>query len=234
MKTHSVIFNLTIILGLYGCATPATSTFDYRDKPPTKVENEIVVNRAFEKVWNGLVRQLAKGYFVVNNIEKESRLINVSFSTTSPEEYIDCGRTMRTFTRGKEEAEYDYEVAADSSYKYGAGKTTDGVFSLVGYVDRDTSLEGRINIYIAPNDQITEVTVNIRYILTLSTSGQLTYVNMYGKAAQSQALPHSSDTISFNTNQPNKSQEGISCFSKGLLEAEILEMAKADEANKPL
>ena len=227
MKTNTIFVGLTFIVGLYGCATPATSTFDYQDKAAVRVENEITVDKPFEDVWSGLVRQLAKGFFVINNIEKESRLINVSFSTTSPEDYIDCGRTLRTFTKGKENIEYDYEVAADSSYKYGAGTSADGVFTLVGYVDRDTSLEGRINIYIAPNDQITEVTVNTRYILTLSTRGQITSENIYGQAVQSQVLPNSSDTISFNTNQPNKSQEGISCFSKGLLETEILEMAKA-------
>lgn len=225
MKTNTLLVGLTFIVGLYGCATPATSTFDYQDRAAVRVENEITVDKPFEDVWSGLVRQLAKGYFVINNIEKESRLINVSFSTTSPEDYIDCGRSHRTFTKGKENIEYDYEVAADSSYKYGAGMSANGALTLVGYVDRDTSLEGRINIYIAPNKQSTEVTVNSRYILTLATSGQITAENLYGQVVESQAIPHSSSIISFNTNQPNKSKEGIACFSKGVLETEILEMA---------
>ena len=172
------------------------------------------------------MRSLAKSFFVVNNIEKESRLINVSFSTNSPEKYIDCGSTARTFTLGDEKQNYYYEVAADSSYKYGAGKSQNGAFSLVGYVDRTTKLEGRINIYVAPKDERTEVTVNTRYILTLSTGGRITAVNMYGQIVESKSLTPSSSDISFNTNQPNKSKEGIVCFSKGILEAEILEMAK--------
>ena len=92
-------------------------------------------------------------------------------------------------------------------------------------MDRSTALEGRMNIYVALKESVTDVTVNTRYILTLTTSGIFASENIFGQAGPSEMIPRSSSTISFNTNQPNKSQDGISCFSKGVLETEILEMA---------
>lgn len=80
------------------------------------------------------MKQLAKSFFVVNNIEKESRLINVSFSTETPEKYINCGRTTRTFKLGDEVLTTSYDVAADSSYKFGHGTTANRQFSLVAYI----------------------------------------------------------------------------------------------------
>jgi len=233
MKAHNIVFLTTIAFVLGGCITYATSTFNYEDGGGARVKNETVVNKPFEDVWNGLVKRLAKSFFIINNIEKASRLINVSYSTDSPEEYIDCGNTTRTFTHGDDNLEFHYEVAADSFYKYATGDPSKnewltGEPHFVGYVERSTNLEGRINIYIAPKEQKTDVAVNTRYILTITTSGQITRENVYGNVVESNALTPSSSVISFNTNQPNKSNEGISCFSKGVLEAEILEMAKAD------
>ena len=162
---RSIFTNLVIAsvpLVMLGCATAAKTTFDYREPEQTAIGNEVAVDEEFENVWNRLVGQLAKGYFVVNNIEKDSRLINVSFATSDPESYIDCGESSRTFTQGKKVENFNYKVAESAS----------------------------------------------------------------GKIMQSQPIQTPQPApIGFNTNQPNKDAEGISCVSKGVLEQEILAMA---------
>jgi hypothetical protein len=211
-----------------GCATPATNTYDYRASELVRVENEVTIQREFETVWSDLVRQLAKGFYVVNNIEKESRLINVSFTSSTPEDYLNCGVMKRTFQRGKETETIEYNVAADSTYRYGRGKDPTGVNAIVGTVERKTSLDGRMNIYVAPSDIGTQVSVNVRYVLTMNTSGVENAIGIYDQVVASQPIPPGSITHSFNTNQPNQNAEGISCFSKGVLENEVLMMAKAE------
>ena len=119
MRVHNCVFPVFGIVALGGCATPATNTFEYIESSPIEVQNEALFQDDFEAVWSRLVRQLATGFFIVNNIEKESRLINVSFSSANPEDYIDCGITNRTFVRGKAVEKLEYYVAADSEYKYG-------------------------------------------------------------------------------------------------------------------
>ena len=226
MNIKTLSFLAISIILLNGCATQATSTFQYNEKQSNRINNEEVVNKSFESAWSDLVRHLAKSFYDVNNIEKESILINVSFSTDSPEKYIDCGNTIRTFKQGSEKLNYDYDVAENTNYKYGAGKSNDGVFAFVGHVKRSTNLEGRINIYVAPKGENTEISVNTRYIFTISISGSVNTENMHGQVVRAEPISQSPTIISFNTNKPNKSDEGISCFSNGVLEAEILKMAK--------
>jgi len=114
------------------------------------VGNEAVVRLPFSDTWDLLIGQLAKSFFVINNVEKVSRIINVSFSTDKPEEYIDCGTTERTFQYANESQTHTDPVAGSSSFKV-AGKWGEyDHLPLIGYVDRKTSLEGRINVYVPP------------------------------------------------------------------------------------
>ena len=46
--------------------------------------NEVVLPENFEVVWKRLVKNLSADFFVINNIEKASRLINISFSANQP------------------------------------------------------------------------------------------------------------------------------------------------------
>lgn len=236
MNSYRTILTSLVVaiaaLSLHGCATPAKSTVDYSPPEPIVVPNELTVDDKFDEVWDRLVGRLAKGFFVVNNIEKESRLINVSFATTDPEDYIDCGETFRTFTQYKKNsASVNYRVAEDSSFKWGGGMDASGMNAIVHYVDRSTSLEGRINIYVAPKENGTNVSVNVRYILTIRLSGTTNTEHSTGRVIQSQPLQAPQpDTVSFNTNQPVKSADELAademaCVSKGVLEQQILDMA---------
>ena len=97
MDTKKMIGVLALLFLVGGCA--GSSTYHYT--PPTSLitpHNEVTIDEPFDVVWDRMVKNLSADFFVINNIEKISRLMNVSFSTTSPGKYIDCGRSRRTYT----------------------------------------------------------------------------------------------------------------------------------------
>src|SRR2546428_522669 len=102
-----------------GCATAGTQTSDIAPAQQQHVDNEVIVPGSSDVTWDRLVQRLSRGFYVINNIDKASRLINISFSSNTRQEYIDCGTTTRTYTRGQEHQEYKYPIAQSSTYKMG-------------------------------------------------------------------------------------------------------------------
>lgn len=183
---------IALVFLLTACATPGTSGRQYRDPVGAEIAaNEAVVRLPFSDTWDLLIGQLAKSFFVINNVEKVSRIINVSFSTDKPEEYIDCGTSERTFQYADESQTYTYPVAGSNSFKAAGKWGAYGNLPSIAYLDRKTSLEGRINVYVAPKDNDTIVTVNTRYIFTSGMSGQNELINGVGVIVQRVAVPES-------------------------------------------
>lgn len=223
-----LVVSLTAITG---CATQGVNAYKYNEPVQSKVENEITVDASYSSVWDKLVRQISKSFYVINNIDKESRIINLTFSTNKPEQYIDCGRTNRTYTQGDKVEKFVYEVAASSDYKAAAPEQPHPSWASYHMIHRRTNLEGRSNIYIAPSDKDnskTVVSVNTRYIWTVLVTGDYFIENAGGNSfhrGQTTGLSLSPLTISFNTSEKgedNGAGDKIYCVSKGTLEKEIL------------
>jgi hypothetical protein len=227
-------FVIFLVCLISGCVSPGTSEYQYREPGGTgKLPNEAVVALPFSDTWDLLIGHLAKSFFVINNVEKASRIINVSFTTDRPEDYVDCGNSERSFEFNGESQNYKYRTAGSSSFKT-AGKW--GPYSnlpWVAYMNRKTSLEGRMNIYVAPKENDTIVTVNTRYVFTNHVSGQQQVMNGYGNVVQVNPVPDRTDTLSFNTGQTGSSDWGtpqepfiVKCHSTGKLESDILALTK--------
>ncbi len=207
-----ILSTLITTLALMGCAS---TTLNYSPpSQPEKIANSATVNEPFDIVWDRLVKRLSSDFFVINNIEKNSRLINVSFSTQQPSKYIDCGRTKRTFTNIQGEQLFDYAPADSATYIAQAPNAL-AFFN----VQRNTKLDGRVNIYVAPNGKSTDVSVNAKYVLNINLT------------TQQLGLPYSSNqiiTADFSTKDPYQRQgvDDIKCFAKGNIEKSIIDMAK--------
>lgn len=226
-------FSLVMSVFLTGCATQGVSTFKYSDSPQVQVKNEVVVSKPYSQVWDSLVKEFSKSFYVINNIDKESRIINLSFSSSSPAEYVDCGKTHRTYTQGEKVEVFDYEVAGSAQFKVAANSQPQPAFSYYYMIRREPSLEGRSNIYIAPeenNPNNTTITVNTRYIITTKIKAEGFAQHVNGNVFSQGRVPDETTTVSFNTNQIGQIEIGngekLTCFTKGKLEKEILEMTK--------
>lgn len=221
------------LLWLTACVSPGISGLQYQGPAvDERVKNEVLVNQSFDATWDALIGQLAKSFFVINNVEKASRIINISFSTDKPHEYVDCGVAERFFSYRSQKANYSYPVAGSSIYKFAGPWGPYNNLPLVASMTRRTSLEGRINVYVAPRDNETLVTVNTRYILAIRTAGQAELANSGGTVIERQNIVSEPLTISFNTGQTATADELVhgpvqyQCRSTGNLESEILRMLR--------
>ena len=175
------------------------------------------VSAPFEDTWDKLVRNLSEDFFSINNIEKASRIINVSFSTQNPGQFVDCGATQRSYTSpsGTKQS-YFYNSEDSTQYKTAAPN------GMPVFVNRKTNLEGRINIYVAPSGNQTDVSVNARFVLKINLSFQ--GMNQYEIPVGSPLIE--TLIVDFNTNNPSKSDgNSPGCASNGALEKRILDAA---------
>jgi hypothetical protein len=196
------------LVTLSGCAT---ASLNYMAPELSDVPNKSTVAGSFDQVWDRLVRNLASDFFVINNIEKSSRIINVSFSSNQPTEYVTCGTSTREFSNARGTQTYRYDPASSTQY------TTADRGNLFNVI-RSARLNGRANVYVeSVDDQNTIVTVNTKYLIDVSQ----TTTNVYGNPAGS-----SSATFDFSTKQPQISPDGVTCIANGKLEARILQYAR--------
>ena len=222
-----------IIISLLGCATYPTSSYVYMPPNEVKYDNEAFVDKPFEVVWDELVEQLSKSFYVINNIEKASRIINVSFSTDTPEEYVDCGISTREYGVKSNMSTYTYKVAETSFYKSASRAGASSQFPVDQNVNRETSLEGRANIFVAPEGNGTKITINCRYVFSAKATVSYETRNVFGTVIQRGILTPSSTEVVFNTNQEKKTNWGtpsepffVTCHSTGELEQGILNLVK--------
>lgn len=99
------------------------------------------------EVWQALVNGLAGTFFVINNLDRESGYISISYSG-NPEDFVDCGSVQ--FHNAT--TDYNYNVASQTSPPSTA---------------RQVELSGRINVLVSPaTGSETKVSVIVRYIVT--------------------------------------------------------------------
>lgn len=197
------------VLALSACA----GKLDYT--PPSnyaQAQNTITVDASKNDVWNKLVTSLGKNFFVINNMDKESGFINVSYSG-DPELYVDCGtissyvknaRGERTYTFPGSRAHMNYEIMSDNLYN----------------LNREMALEGRLNVIVqSVTDKTTSVSVNTKYVLTRTT----TVRDMQGRVSVAKA------DANFNTGQTGTfpgNPQSLFCASTGKLERDIIDFVK--------
>lgn len=226
MRTLSVF--AALLLG--ACATVTQSTYESVPGAQRKIANSVNTTSGFDAVWDAVVAKLSQSFFVINNIDKQSRIINVSFTSSSPADYVDCGSSRRQFDFQNEHRTYEYPVAASNQYKFATTWNPGGIpLPLVATLNRNTKLEGRANIYIAPgaNGAGSIVSVNSIYVWSVNVTGVADGYNAFGTLVQAnQPLPpQSPTTINFTTQAAGSDGVGsdrITCASNGKFEESIL------------
>lgn len=175
--------------------------------------NVKIIDKSRNAVWNASVPELGKQFFVINNIDKASGFMNVSYSG-DPEKYIDCGRITSYVKNARGERNWDF-AGASAQQSYEIMNPGTGLF----FIDRKMALEGRVNLVfeeVSPTQ--TRVTANTRYIVNRTRTVRNAANNI------PQTL---TDSISFNSGgQADFPGDGngrnASCVANGALEREIL------------
>jgi len=206
---------LTAALALAGCA----GKFDYV-RPSTPLApntNTIVIEKPRNDVWDASVPQLGKQFFVINNLDRSSGLMNISY-TGDPEKYIDCGRLTSYVKNARGERTYDF-AGAKAQQTYEILEPGTGLF----FIDRRMSLEGRVNlIFETVGPATTRVTANTRYVVTRSTTVRSAANNL--QQSNNHSITFGSDaSASF---PPANNGQAVECVANGSLEREILSAIK--------
>lgn len=193
---------------LTGCVS---SDFSYQPPAVNKpVQNTKQLSMSADKAWAKVIPELGKSFFVINNIDKESGFINLSYSG-DPKKYVDCGAI----------SSYVDNLAGKRTYNFPAASPNQVYETFENghlfKINRTMNLDGRINLVLQDlgNDK-SLVTVNTKYIVTLgggwqSASGHTGVTNV---------------SMNFNTNGGSSFPSGTQCRSIGTMESEVLSLFK--------
>ena len=216
-----------------GCVSPGKSTFRMIEANENIVKNEQYFNQNPSLIWDKLVKELSKSFFMINNINKESRIINVSFSSNNACNYVNCGHfhvNVKKSTINKIGRDfYDLKICESNSYiSEDSSKNQSGIpMPIICLNNRRPKLEGRMNIYVAPEGNGTLVTVNSRYILDIKLKSECDFYAPAGNLV-GRNQSESSYECSFDTKKPDQCQpakgDSFMCYSTGNLEIEILSL----------
>ena len=227
-RTLILFFPISLMAGCAGQS--AMYNLDYSLPEETAINNEIVVSSDYDKTWSDLVGEMSKSFYVINNIDKESRLINLSFSiNTNISDYVDCGISNKTFSLAELNQRVSYKTADKSENYVSSTRNSAPPNTTYFKIFRSPSLEGRANVYVAPKGENTIVSVNTRYIWDVTISyEEYMFMPLYGThnlVRNKQRDPNLNvESVSFNTNSVGSNGEGITCVATGKFEQEILDI----------
>ncbi len=57
----------------------------------TNFKNSIITNKNFDETWDSVIDFVNESFFKIENLEKESGLLTLSFGSKDVEKFIDCG-----------------------------------------------------------------------------------------------------------------------------------------------
>lgn len=130
-----------LISALVSACVSANYALPVADYKPQKV---FTINTNYDNAYSKLVTVLASTFFAIDNFEKESGLITLSYTATSGvSKYIDCGR---------------WKYRDDNIRYYFDGKYEDYLVQR-----HNAKLVGRLNIVMKSEKNKTSLIVNSRY-----------------------------------------------------------------------
>jgi hypothetical protein len=215
MRITKLIYSLTFSVLLpinSGCST----SIDYTPPLDVRESATVILRDPFEAAWTKSVTALGGSFFVINNIVKDSKFINLSYSG-DPEKYVDCGHVAINVKEGIGTTTYQFPGARRSvQYKLARGFST-------AVVNRQMYLESRINILFEELDKNeTGLKVVVRYIVTRTgTETVIDHINN-----QTSTLPLPPLSFSFNTGGSDSApgETNLTCRATGEMERAVIDL----------
>ena len=211
------------------------STTRYELPMERRIVVETVVDLPFDEAWDNLIRRLSESSFRVSTLEKASGFVAVELlrssdlaaSANRPEQYVDCGRTVRTYSEGEVEERFDYAVVQPSQHR--EASPVEGGYR-VSEVDRRVELEARTTLYLQPEGKRrTRITLKTRYEVEIQISGSASFVpaDSNDPIGPAESFGPRAESIRFTTFRPGQDQRrgGLTCRATGNLEHALIALA---------
>jgi hypothetical protein len=198
-----------------GCS--ATSSVEHQPAAFAPIVSAVLVEIGTDVVWDRLKNRPPPPGFTVVEVDDARMLLRMSLTYDQPEVYVDCGRTRRTFEGALGGVEtFEYEAAARAAYKLASfkGEPLEAA--------RDTVLEATAAVRARPRDSMTEVSVDVSYVLKT----MITYSKLGVFGSPTGELDAVTREVRFQTDKPGIGDEEVAfCLSNGKLERQLLEWA---------
>ena len=145
--------SLVVTILLLSCAVEKEKLTENVGKyvPPniddSNFKNSVITNKSFEETWTSVIDFVNNSFFKIENLEKDSGLLTLSFGSKEPENFIDCG-------------DFEYTL-------FFTGEEFKG--SYIDYVKSGllAVLEAKMNINIQKIDnESTKITINTNYLFS--------------------------------------------------------------------
>ena len=225
--------SLFMMISLAVCGCTAKAPARYQPPQAVTIANEKTVNAPFADVWTRTLPKIGQSFFVINNIEKDSGFLNLSYSG-DPGLYVDCGTKLHTGKGGPQ--------TVHLSNRSNTVQTT-GIGGSQVILSGQTKLDTKINVvFVSETETTTKVSVNVQYEVhklnvetlkqvglglafahALSTGGN-PYVALARPGPQpGDVLSRTEDTVTFKTGQTAPLQD-IICGATGQMERDILSL----------
>lgn len=195
-----------------GCSINKIS-MDMTSPPEYDIQETKIYRKPYDKVWKAVVESIGSSYFVLENIEKDSGILSLSFSTQTPKDLIDCGTVIETGTIQMQKYSLTYDGTETNLVKKLVTKN-----GIPGESLRKFSLSGKANVLVqSVGKNETKVTVKTRYVVEL---GYTHYIQGALAPVKTLNTMHftGKETGQFDTNMNIPS---LQCRSKGTLEMSI-------------
>lgn len=173
----------------------------------------------FDATWDKLVRRLSQSFFEVGQVSKDSRLINLVAREDQVDGMIDCG----TLSYVVNDHPWSFPAAESSQLAH------ESYFKSLDVVHRASGRIGRMNIFVAPEDQGTRLEVNAVFEVHMTQSGQAVSNNLLGQPNSWKRWGKVSASFRFTTQQPDTELLGgrsVTCRSTEAWESQIIDMAR--------
>lgn len=209
MTKLKTLATLLLAVLISGCG--ATSNITYVEPPVNSINTSLSIDDSKDEVWARLVKNLSENFFIINNLEKDSGLINVSFSSSTPKDYMTCGESTRLFKNLRGEITYKYDPVESTAYS-----TTSGPSAF--NIKRNSNLDGRANVYVSDTGSKTNVSVNVVYVANVTINA---FDFVTGELRES---------VNHKFNATSKTpfvDQNIKCVSNGKIESMLINLAQS-------
>lgn len=222
MNTRNILPSMTpvaivslILLLLASCASGKT-----KYSPPKIGDYDVIttkiVKKSYDRAWTGIVEEITTKSYSVDNIDKNSGYISITFSTTSPQQYLDCGLYNVKFKnlRGSQDLTFN---GADSSQRYTAYDRGNMM-----PITRVAALNGKISLFLKKeNNKSSKLQVSAKYHLQIrGTTGYINDSYTWSHRPYAYIVDLVSGERGFSTTMNRRPV----CISNGKLEKEILDL----------
>lgn len=214
MKKIFVLVMVWCCSVIIGCSSKINSNYS---QPNEYTESTTrIFNASYDKVWKAAVDSIGKSFFVLENIEKDSGIMSLSFSSKNPSDFIDCGTTVDS---GKLHGK-DYSLSYSNTDTHLMKWLT--LNDIPVQCARGLKFNGKSNIIVNKiSTDKTSVNVNTRYIVALTYTCSLPYQVGFNTFYKEQSVNY--EMVFTGNERGTFEQGGMSCVSKKTLEKNILD-----------